>query len=196
MRTLAALLLTACSLAACTAAPPASAPILGPGRPALVVAYTPENEIRMRFEDLLGEALADDGVETVASHLVAADVDLLDHDLLLRAARERDAPVILMVRRLTTGAIDDSLAPPERVAHRTLRAYLADARRGSTAVPGPGRQFIDVSAYLRDGPAAELVWSGYSWVDVDGDPAPALERVAGIVAENVAAARRAVRDLR
>ena len=190
MRRALPILLACLVLGGCTAAPaPMAAPdpettVGSPGHPVLLVAYTPNEQVRVRFEDRLRGDLAAAGIEALAGH------DLIEIDLLLDTAERRAAPMILMVRRLITELPGDGTAPPPEVRrHRTLREYFGAADRTRLPdLPPPGRQVVEVAGYLRNGRRTELVWSGYSWVAFDGDLDAAIRETAEIIAGNLAPA--------
>lgn len=184
------LLLACLALAGCAAPNPSGATVGSPGRPVLIVAYTPNEVVRVRFEDQLEADLAAKGVYAVQSHDLVQSFSLVTPRLLLDVAEQRNAPMILVVRRLITDLPGDGTAPPPGVVrHRTLREYfVAVDRQRLPDIPPPGRQVLEVSGYLRNGDATELVWSGYSWVDFDGDLEAAIRETSDTIARNLAPA--------
>ncbi len=181
-------------LAGCAGTPPAPstpAPTVGsPGNPVLLIAFTPNETVRVRFEDRLEADLAAKGISAVTGHDLVSSFALLNRDQLLTAAGKMDAPMILMVRRLITELPGEGMDPPPGIVrHRTLQEYLLNVdRRRLPDIPPPGRQVIEVAGYLRNATATELVWSGYSWVDFDGDLDAAIAQTSETIARNLAPA--------
>ena len=184
---IAGLLLTACT----ATAPRRQDPTVGsPGHPVMIVAYTPNEQVRVGFEDRMEADLQAAGISAVPSHNLVGNFSLVQYDWVMRAAQQRNAPMILMVRRLITDLPGDGTTAPDGISrHRSLRAYFLNADRTRLAdTPPPGRQVIEVMGYRRGGDTTELVWSGYSWVDYDGDLADAIARTSDIISKNLAPA--------
>lgn len=171
----------------------ATTPTGDPGHPVMVVAYTTNPQVRRAFENQLEHDLQDLGIVAVPSVELIPDFNLLTHDVIQKAARERGAGMVLMVRRLITDLPADDKSPPSGLdRHRTLAAYFRSVDRTRLPdVPPPGRQVIEVDGYaVRDAVGEpELVWHGFSWVDFDGDLVAAIRETAAIIATNMAAAR-------
>ena len=181
------LLLSALFLTACGSTPPERTAD-GSG-PILLVAFTTNEDVRVRFENRLNRDLATRGVRATSMHRLLPGFDAVTPPTVLRAAGELDAPVILMVRRLIAELPGDGTEPPPEVQrHRTLMTYFDNVDRTRLpTVPPPGRQVIEVAAYRRDGGGrTTLVWSGYSWVDFDGDLESAIRQTSETIAENLA----------
>lgn len=186
-------LLLACLLfAGCAGAPTAEpgATVGTPGNPVLLVAYTPNETVRLRFEDRLQADLAAEDVIAVPSHELVSAFPLVNRRQLIDAAAERNAPMILMVRRLITEMPGEGDTPPPGVTrHRTLQEYFLNVdRQRLPDVPPPGLQVIEVAGYLRRADATELVWSGYVWVDFEGDLDAAIGETSELIARNLAPA--------
>jgi hypothetical protein len=186
-------LATACLLlVGCSGAPPAVPEVTvgSPGNPVLIVAYSPNDEVRVGFEDQLEADLADAGIVSVPSHNLVQTFGLIDHPWVMDAAARRDAPLVLMVRRVITDMEGEgNEVPPGVTRHRTLREYFLNVGRSRLPdLPPPGRQVIEVAGYLRNGPSTELVWSGYTWVDFDGDLGAAIRETSEVIARNLAPA--------
>lgn len=195
-----AALLTLCStllLGACAGTP---IPGVGDGggRPVLVVAYTPNDEVRRGFETRMETDLQAADIRAIPSVGMIRDFHLITHDAVLDAAAARDAPVVLMVRRIITELPGDGTETPAGVTrHRSLREYFLNVDRDRLPdLPPPGRQVIEVAAYRSSGNGAELAWSGYSWVDYDGDLGAAIRQTADLVAANMIAASNRLREAR
>lgn len=161
-----------------------------PGRPVLVAAWTPNTQVRASFERQLERDLRAHDITATPSLRLIPEFEDLRHETLLDAAAQRSAPVILMVRRLAAG--DEAPAP--RLQPRLSGYFDRVDRDRSPAIPPPGRQVVEVAAYLVAGDDARLVWSGHSWVDFDGDLEAAIRHTAEIIAVNMAAARARVRS--
>lgn len=165
------------------------------GQPVLVVAFTTNPLVRERFEKQLEQDLQAHDVIAVPSVQLIADFDIVTHDMVLRAARSRDATMILMVRRLITTLGPDATTPPSGIdTHRTLAAYFRTTDRNRLPdIPPPGRQVIEVDGYKVDGDNdPRLVWHGYTWVDFDGDLDAAIAHTADTIATNMAAAHEGI----
>jgi len=179
-------------LAACAGGPeaPPVQTVGSAGNPVLLVAYTPNETVRVGFEDQLEADLDAAGISNIPSHNLVSSFDDVDEPSLMRTAIDRNVPMILMVRRIVTELPGDGQQiPPGVERHRTLRGYfMAVDRTRLPDVPPPGRQVIEVAGYLRDGNATELVWSGYSWVDFDGDLGAAIRATSETIARNLAPA--------
>ncbi|MCC5873437.1 MAG: hypothetical protein JJU22_13645 [Gammaproteobacteria bacterium] len=195
---LASLLLLTILLAGCST--PATPPPVDDvtDQRVLLVGYSPNAEVRRMFEDRLHEALLDHDVSAVQSHLTIADFAAIEHARILSAAEANDASLILMVRRLAVA--DDRYAdripeqPPRGMrAYRTLQDFLASHEQRPPTPPPPGRQVVEVYGYTRDGAGARLIWSGFSWVDFDGNLERAIGETAELIASNMASSRDAVR---
>lgn len=188
------LLLACLLLAACAGPSPApgepGATVGSAGNPVLLVAFTPNETVRVRFENRLEADLAAKGISAVKGHDLVSSFELLNRDQLLIAAAELNAPMILMVRRLITESSGEEGALPAGIArHRTLQEYMLNAdRQRLPDIPPAGRQVIEVAGYLRNRSATELVWSGYSWVDFDGDLDAAIADTSETIARNLAPA--------
>ncbi|MCH2097381.1 MAG: hypothetical protein MK142_03230 [Pseudomonadales bacterium] len=180
-------LLTAC--AGSPAAPPPQT-VGSAGNPVLLVAYTPNETVRIRFEDQLETDLQAAGISNIPSHNLVARFDDVDEPSLMRTAIDRNVSMILMVRRVIADLPGSGQQMPEGAErHRTLRGYfMAVDRTRIPVVPPPGRQVIEVAGYLREGATTELVWSGYSWVDFDGDLGAAIRNTSVTIARNLAPA--------
>ncbi len=180
-------LLTAC--AGSPAAPPPQT-VGSAGNPVLLVAYTPNETVRIRFEDQLETDLQAAGISNIPSHNLVARFDDVDEPSLMRTAIDRNVSMILMVRRVIADLPGSGQQMPEGAErHRTLRGYfMAVDRARIPDVPPPGRQVIEVAGYLREGATTELVWSGYSWVDFDGDLGAAIRNTSVTIARNLAPA--------
>lgn len=193
------LLLACLLLAGCAGTPQMAgqpgATVGSPGNPVLLIAYTPNETVRVRFEDRLEADLAAKDISAVPGHDLVSSFELLNRDQLLIAAEELRAPMILMVRRLITELPGDGrTAPPGIARHRTLQEYMLNAdRQRIPDIPPAGRQVIEVAGYLRNANATELVWSGYSWVDFDGDLDAAIAETSETIARNLAPACQGMR---
>lgn len=191
--TLACLLLTACA----SAPPPIepTATVGSPGNPVLLVAYTPNETVRVRFEDQLEADLAAKDIRAVPGHELVSSFSLLNREQLLVAAGKLNAPMVLMVRRVITEMPDDGSSPPAGIRlHRTLQEYLLNVdRQRLPELPPAGRQVLEVAGYLRNAGTTELVWSGYSWVDYDGDLDAAIAETSETIARNLAPACQGIR---
>lgn len=168
----------------------------------LLVGFSPNEQVRHLFENRLQQALETKAVDAIPSHPLITDFIALEHGAILAAARDSDANLILMVRRLAAadhhGEGDSAAATAEAErrlrAYRTLQDFLASADQRSPAPPPPSRQVVEVYGYLRDGAGASLIWSGFSWVEYDGDLERAITATADIIADNMARSRDAVRS--
>jgi hypothetical protein len=191
---LACLLLAGCASAPQTAGQ-AGATVGSPGNPVLVIAFTPNETVRVRFEDRLQADLAAKDIIAVPGHDLVSSFALLNRDQLLIAAEELNAPMILMVRRLITELPGDGSSPPTGIErHRTLQEYMLNVdRQRLPDLPPAGRQVIEVAGYLRNANATELVWSGYSWVDFHGDLDAAIAETSETIARNLAPACQGIR---
>lgn len=195
---LASILLLPLLLAGCNApaTPPPVADITD--QRVLLVGYSPNADVRRMFEDRLQAALAGHDVRAIQSHLDIPAFTAIEHATILAAADSHEAGLILMVRRL---AVDDdryAVDLPERPergmrAYRTLQDFLASYDQRPPTPPPPSRQVVEVYGYTRDGAGARLIWSGFSWVDFDGDLERAIGETARLIATNMAQSRDAVR---
>jgi hypothetical protein len=178
---LALVLLAPLFLGACAASP--SLPTSG-SRPVLVVAYTPNETVRRGFEQRLESDLQASDVRAIPSVGLIPEFTGITRESVIAAAVARDAPLILMVRRIITDLPGDGTAPPPGLRrHRSLAEYFANVDRNRAPdVPPPGRQVIEVAGYAHDGGRAELAWAGYSWVDFDGDLDAAIRQTADLIA--------------
>ena len=179
-------------LTACAGSPAAPQPqtVGSAGNPVLLVAYTPNETVRIRFEDQLETDLQAAGISNIPSHNLVARFDDVDEPSLMRTAIDRNVSTILMVRRVIADLPGSGQQMPEGAErHRTLRGYfMAVDRTRIPEVPPPGRQVIEVAGYLREDATTELVWSGYSWVDFDGDLGAAIRNTSVTIARNLATA--------
>ena len=179
-------------LAACAGSPVTVPPqtVGSVGNPVLLVAYTPNEAVRVSFEDQLETDLQAAGISNIPSHNLVAQFDDVDEPSLMRTAIDRNVSMILMVRRVVADLPGSGQQIPvgaER--HRTLQSYFMAVDRARVPdVPPPGRQVIEVAGYLRDGSTTELVWSGYSWVDFDGNLGAAIRTTSETIARNLAPA--------
>jgi len=197
-KALACIVLLPMVLAACSspAQPPSGVGITE--QRVLLVGFSPNADVRRLFENQLQAALRDHAVNAVQSHLAIPNFEAIEHATILAAAHENEASLILMVRRL---AVDDdryaagSPEPPVRDMHayRTLRDFLASYEQRPPTPPPPSRQVVEVYGYTRDGAGARLIWSGFSWVDFDGNLERAISETAEMIADNMAQSRDAVR---
>ncbi|MCC5885362.1 MAG: hypothetical protein JJT88_02890 [Gammaproteobacteria bacterium] len=195
---LASMLLLPILLAGCSA--PATPPPVDDvtDQRVLLVGYSPNADVRRMFEDRLQEALLGHDVNAMQSHLSIPSFAALEHAAILAAADAGEAGLILMVRRL---AVDDDRyagdipEQPQRGmrAYRTLQDFLASYDQRPATPPPPSRQVVEVYGYTRDGAGARLIWSGFSWVDFDGDLERAIGETAKLIASNMAQSRDAVR---
>ena len=164
----------------------------------LLVGFSPNVDVRRMFENQLQAALLDHDVSAVQSHLSIPDFAAIEHTAILAAADANQASLILMVRRL---AVDDdryAAGIPEQPArgmraYRTLQDFLASYEQRPPTPPPPSRQVVEVYGYTRDGAGARLIWSGFSWVDFDGNLERAIGETAELIARNMAQSRDAVR---
>lgn len=163
-----------------------------------LIGFSPNADVRRMFEDQLQAALLDHRVDAVQSHLAIPSFQAIEHPTILAAADANQASLILVVRRL---AVDDdryATGIPDQPtrgmrAYRTLNDFLASYETRPPTPPPPSRQVVEVYGYTRDGAGARLIWSGFSWVDFDGDLESAIAETAELIASNMAQSRDAVR---
>lgn len=195
-KALACIVLLPALVTACSAPAPADTDITD--QRVLLIGFSPNADVRRMFEDDLRAALLDHEVKAVQSHLSIPAFTALEHARILAAAHANEAGLILMVRRL---AVDDdryATDMPERPvrdmrAYRTLQDFLSSYEQRPPTPPPPSRQVVEVYGYTRDGAGARLIWSGFSWVDFDGNLERAIHETAELIADNMAQSRDAVR---
>ncbi len=163
-----------------------------------LVGFSPNEQVRLTFEDRLQTALVQHDVSSVQSHLSIPTYSALEHARILAGADAENAALILVVRRLAVDAEDHGARIPRNVdaatrTYRTLQDFLASADQRSATPPPPGRQVVEVYGYARDTTGARLIWSGFSWIDFDGDIDTAIGETAELIATNMARSRDAVR---
>ncbi len=188
-------------LAGCASEP---APQQGPDitdQRVLLVGFSPNEQVRLAFENQLYEALRERDVESVQSHRLIPSYAAIEHATILATAADTEANLILMVRRLAIAADDSGTRVPRDMdaanrAYRTLQSFLASADQRPATPPPPSRQVVEVYGYALERTGARLIWSGYSWVDFDGDLDRAIGETAELIANNMAQSRDAVRATR
>lgn len=164
----------------------------------LLVGFSPNADVRRMFEDQLQAELNKRDVDAVQSHLAIPDFMAIGNATVLAAADANEASLILMVRRMAADADRYAEGIPEQPArgmpvYRTLQDFLASYEQRPPTPPPPGREVVEVYGYTRDADAARLIWSGFSWVDFDGNLERAIDETAELIASNMAQSRDAVR---
>lgn len=192
------MLLSGLALAGCagTPAPPQGADVTD--QRVLLVGFSPNEQVRLTFENRLHAALSEQDVESVPSHRFLPSFASIEHASILATAADADANLILMVRRLAVDTGEHDARLPRDLdaanrAYRTLQDFLASADQRPATPPPPSRQVVEVYGYARELTGARLIWSGYSWVDFDGDLDQAIGETAELIASNMARSRDAVR---
>ncbi|TVS13885.1 MAG: hypothetical protein EA417_15945 [Gammaproteobacteria bacterium] len=192
------MLLGCLALAGCSSqTPTAPAPDMT-GQRVFLVGFSPNEQVRLTFEDRLQSALIEHDVSSVQSHLSIPTYSALEHARILAGADAENAALILVVRRLAVDAEGYGARIPPNVdaatrTYRTLQNFLASADQRPAEPPPPSRQVVEVYGYARGGTGARLIWSGYSWVDFDGNLDTAIGETAELIATNMARSRDAIR---
>lgn len=158
---------------------------------AYVLAYSPDEELRTRFEDRLVSDLGERGLKAFPSYPDIPDIHDSSREVLLGAANAKKAMFVLVVDEVRHG--EKGIIPGDNRfthEHPTLQDFYEHSKPEEHEHGDDEQVFVEVSAFLIQGEFAKLVWSGTTWsINADGDDTRIAD-ISATIADAIYTARR------